>query len=165
MKLSQFPTTGRRSTDLYNVTDFFNTMDIREIKLIEAGGKWNEESKLQMLTDAWDGCKLHMEHYTQHVSIFHTLGKEVTCESIRTALTFHYNTILQAMASQDMLSESRQSNAKDQNSATPATTSSTEANTKTVIGKYKKSTCKDCGHRCHSHKGFKGCPMRGSSAD
>ena len=51
MKLSSFRTTGRRSHDLYNVEDFYNSIDIDIIKYTEAGGTWSEDQKLRMWHD------------------------------------------------------------------------------------------------------------------
>ena len=102
MKLKDFPTKGRRAGDLYDVEDFFNTLDINEVKYTEAGGVWSEEKKIEMLGDAWDGCKLHLDHYAQHRILYEELGQSVNSQSVRRSLLLQHRIILEAMSAEDV---------------------------------------------------------------
>ena len=80
MKLQSFRTTGRRSHDLYNVEDFYNSIDIDIIKYTEAGDTWSEDQKLRMIGDAFDGCELHMGHMCHIYSRIHQI--KITCSNV-----------------------------------------------------------------------------------
>ena len=152
MKLHAFPTTGRRSHDLYNVEDFYNSIDIDVIKYTEAGGTWSEDQKLHMIGDVFDGCELHMGHLGQHTVLYNEIGKSVTYDTIRNYVTAQYRTILEAMASANIANTSSYSPTVNKSSR------DTGSHALAVIGDRTQSKCKDFGNMGHNSTGFPKCP-------
>ena len=125
--------------NLYDVTDMFNNIKLLKLQLTEAGGKWEDDTYLEMLDEAFNHTSL-FEQYSDLKVRLEIAGTPITVDVLETYMCKRSDAKIME-ADQKKPSESR----------TPGIVAAFgDGETPTV--------CKDCGSKQHMSKNNPKCP-------